>query len=467
LDPQTLLTLSPLLYDLAKVNAPRLVLTLRPQDPIPEWITHLIFLQGTCEIAFQGPKDDVLRQLMGHLQKVKDGKIEPNLDIPLYAGHELGRKLTSKGIEESGWEENQILKASSSTLPKKIKKDEPQIGEALVEMQGAHVKYGTKSVLGNWTQHIDGCQKDGLWWTIRRGERWGIFGPNGSGKTTLLSLVSSDHPQTYSLPIRIFGRSRLPEPGKLGISIFDIQARLGQSSPEIHNHIPRSLTVRQVLENAWSETFRGLPKLNDSARERIDACLRWFKHDFKPSASFSPHSESKDLFSSRDELRSFVETQAQVKPSWAEEILFGELPFSAQRVALFLRAVVKQPDIVILDESFSGMDDGVRDRCLLFLAYGERKRYAYSNSQDGGHVKGRRRIVESNISKAGHVKVSGLSKHQALICISHVKEEVPGSIREWICLPEANTGNPPRIGRLKGPLEEDYRGWNEIWNMSS
>ena len=51
--------------------------------------------------------------------------------------------------------------------------------EALVEMQGVCVRYGNKEVLGSWEQNLEDQRKKGLWWTIRRGERWGIFGPNG------------------------------------------------------------------------------------------------------------------------------------------------------------------------------------------------------------------------------------------------------------------------------------------------
>jgi hypothetical protein len=73
--------------------------------------------------------------------------------------------------------------------------------------------------------------------------------------------------------------------------------------------------------------------------------------------------------------------------------------------------------------------------------------------------------VESDVQRKGEVKVKGLSERQALIVISHVKEEIPGSVREWICLPEANTGKPARFGRLDGPIEGDYRRWGEIWGM--
>jgi ABC-type molybdenum transport system ATPase subunit/photorepair protein PhrA len=470
LDPPTLLTLSPLLRELAEASAPRLVLTLRPQDPIPDWITHVMFLKGNCEVAYHGPKDDVLQQLKSYVKEVQGGNAEPDFHMPLSSMSEVGRRLTANGVEEPASPEGSRSVAFSPvevgeetktsqrheagenvTLSRdgyKLKDTEPRkFGDALVEMEGARVAYGTKAVLGNWTQDVDGESKDGLWWTVKRGERWGVFGPNGSGKTTILSLICSDHPQTYSLPIRLFGRSRLPEPGLPGISIFDIQARIGHSSPEIHNHIPKSLTLRQVLENAWSETFRGVPKLDNTAHERIDACLRWFEEDLRPGqAQATTHQASK------------------TRPSWADELLFGGLPFSAQRVALFLRAVIKNPDLVILDEAFSGMDDGVRDRCLLFLAHGESKQFTYSTSNPDSKDK-ERRIVESDISKSGQVKMGGLTEDQALLCISHVREEIPGSIREWICLPEANTGQPARFGRLDGPIEGNYRRWNEIWGM--
>jgi ABC-type molybdenum transport system ATPase subunit/photorepair protein PhrA len=441
LDPPTLMILSPLLHGLAAANTPRLVLTLRPQDPIPDWITHLIFLQGNCEVAFSGRKEDFLQALRGYSGKRTD------FHIPAQSIHEVGRELTSHGIVEpqSLHPITQALNHEKAAVGKDGSEWEEsqgsKLGEPLVEMSGVRVSYGSKTVLGNWRQQVNGETKTGLWWTIRRGQRWGIFGSNGSGKTTILSLICSDHPQTYSLPIRLFGRSRLPEPGQPGISVFDIQNRIGHSSPEIHHHMPRRLTLRQTLENAWAETFLGTAQLDAKANAAVDTCLWWFEPELRPGASIHPGEDT----------------------AWADELMFGGLPFSAQRVALFLRAVIKKPDLVILDEAFSGMDEMVRDKCMLFLDHGENRTFSYTLDAEN-HTE-QRQIVASEAAKLNSVVVGGLEPHQALLCISHVREEVPGCVREWICLPEANEGRAARFGRLGGPIEADWERWNDIWGM--
>jgi hypothetical protein len=58
--------------------------------------------------------------------------------------------------------------------------------------------------------------------------------------------------------------------------------------------------------------------------------------------------------------------------------------------------------------------------------------------------------------------VQGLQDHQALLCVSHSRQEVPGCVREWVCLPEPSTGQP-RFGRFGGPVASSYQRWEEIW----
>lgn len=423
MDPIVTKHISEVLHRLAEANAPRIVLSLRPQDEIPEWVTHLVYAGEDGVVGQLGPKEEVLRFLKEEYQFVQETGTTKTKGSNAKEVHEVGRLLSERDP-----------KIPADTLPvlsrdgyEKTDKSTPSSGEPLVEMNGVRISYGANSVLGDWHQPTS-SSTPGLHWTVNRGSRWGIFGANGSGKTTLLSLVTSDHPQTYSAPIKLFQRSRLPSPGTPGISIFEIQARMGHASPEVHALFPKRLSVREALESAWSETPISRPKFDEGAESKVEAALKWFEREIRPSFQ---KQESYDE-----------------GPEWAKQTLFGEISFSAQRVILFLRATIRNPDIVILDEAFSGMDDAVRDKCLLFLSWGE-----------GREVDERGRVV--GMGRGGGV-VKGLQEHQALLCVSHSKMEVPGCVREWVCLPEPGTG-PPRFGKFDGPIELDERRWKEVW----
>ena len=441
LDPPTVNILDPLLYNLAKASSPRLILALRPQDPLPDWITHVVQLGSSVQISRQGKKKGVLQALGNE----KGDNIQYRWA--------LAGVVPQRGLPQAfnDWRKHARKERSMSQEGSGENKALDRTGEALVEMQGITVKYGDKLALGDWSLGVNVEIKEGLWWTVRRGERWGVFGPNGSGKTTLLSLICSDHPQAYSLPIKIFDRNRLPRPGQPGISIFDIQARIGQSSPEIHAFFPRDLSLRRTIESAWADTFRGTPRLAYENDIAVDTCLRWFEADLNPA--FTP---------SKIKYRGgFIPTLLLVPRStdWADDIQFGDAPFSAQRIALFLRAIIKKPDLVVLDEAFSGMDAYVRDKCLLFLTWGETKSFATS-----GNLR-ERFVVSTNSNLLSEKIFEGFGQDQALICVSHVKEEVPGIVRDWLSLPEATSGKPARFGQVEGPLERNAKVWSEIWQM--
>ncbi|KAM0717600.1 hypothetical protein Q7P37_007452 [Cladosporium fusiforme] len=387
LDPRTLARLSGVLKGLAERGQPRLVISLRPEDGVPEWISHAVVVDEHLKVLEQGHKKQVLDNTKAYLAHGSGATSEDQLSRDGFLKH-------------------------SPSLPK---------GEALVELNGVRVSYGSNTVLGAWQQ--SDASSPGLWWKLHRGQRCGIFGPNGSGKTTMLSLITSDHPQTYGLPVKLFGRSRLPSPGQPGISVFDLQRKMGHSSPEVHAFFPKDLSLRRTLESAWADAPLAKPTLDDAAKQRVDACLRWFARDLQP----------------QDE--SVGNSNAEQDISWAKEVRFAELAFSAQRLALFLRAIVHRPPLVILDEAFSGMDEAVRDRALAFLSQGEK-------------------------SGGGQGVMEGLGEEQALLVISHAKEDVPGCVREWICLPEPGENKTPRIGELAGPLELNPRGWDEIWGSA-
>ena len=206
LDPPTLQILSSLLHRLAKSKSPRIILTLRPQDPLPDWITHVLCLNYDGSIAFQGMSETFLARkdegiVAGDGQQIYVG-FQPILslskDLPKHS-------LSSENHEQSQQvEKEEMTSSQTSTAGTNIGRDtrseregdsQMQVHglqlpntEPLVQMEGVKVKYGDRKILGNWEQDMGGVAKDGLWWTVSRGDRIGIFGPNG---TTRLSLSTS------------------------------------------------------------------------------------------------------------------------------------------------------------------------------------------------------------------------------------------------------------------------------------
>ena len=158
LDPPTQAALSPLLFDLARASSPRLLLALRPQDPLPDWITHLIYLNPNLHVQYQGHKEEVLGKLGVNMVESSQAKISPK----------------STGLVSNFAKCNGVY-------------TEPFNGvwEPVVQMKNVVIKYGDKQVMGGWKQKISGNTRAGLNWTVLKGERWGVFGPNGACLSSL------------------------------------------------------------------------------------------------------------------------------------------------------------------------------------------------------------------------------------------------------------------------------------------
>jgi molybdate transport system ATP-binding protein len=187
----------------------------------------------------------------------------------------------------------------------------------LADMKDVNISYWGKPVLRNVN------------WTVREGDRWLLLGPNGSGKTTLLSLLTGDNPKSFSQDITLFGRRR-----GTGETIFDIQAKIGHVSPELHYHFPAHRTAKDAILSGFGGTFAPPEKLSQEEVKQYDELVKFFE---------------------------------RVLPEQFLGDRFKELSTSHQRLVLLLRAFVKRPPLLILDEPYQGMDEAAINRAREYL----------------------------------------------------------------------------------------------------
>jgi molybdate transport system ATP-binding protein len=180
--------------------------------------------------------------------------------------------------------------------------------EPVIELHHVTVTYDNHPIL------------DDISWTVRAGERWAVVGPNGSGKTTLLSLVCGDHPQAYSNDVRLFGQRR-----GTGESIWDVKRRIGLVSPELHLYFTEPLTATETAATGFFDVLARRRTTPDQ-----DATLRELLAEFGIAA--------------------------------LAERPFARLSTGEQRLVLLVRALVKRPPLLILDEPFQGLDEQVIER---------------------------------------------------------------------------------------------------------
>jgi len=200
-------------------------------------------------------------------------------------------------------------------LPLKIGKNAVEfLHEDLAILRNVSIKYGEKVVLENAN------------WTIKRGKHFKITGPNGCGKSTLLSLISGDNPQSFVNDITLFGMKR-----GSGETIWDIKKNIGIVSTLFHRDYRVYATALEAVISGFHDTI-GIYR--NPTRLEIETAILWLKlAGIKNSAN---------------------------KP-------FQSLPYGEQRLILILRAMVKHPPILILDEPCFGLEPQCRKLVLDFV----------------------------------------------------------------------------------------------------
>lgn len=295
---------------------PHLLLATERFAEIPEAITHVLEFDKNA-ISFCGKRSEYEKILRNRklTNEKKSFEEKTNFIKNITQLHNVQILHNAQILHNVQTLHNAQISAQDNAPADKTEK-KTQAKTVLVEMHRVNVGWDGKPVLRDIT------------WTLHEGEHYLILGPNGSGKTTFLELITGDNTQVYANDISLFGKRR-----GTGETMWDIKSQLGIVSYRLHveYRMLGNTRAEDVLLSGFYDSIGLYEKATDTQK---DAARSWL--------SLGNFEKKKD------------------EP-------FSRLSYGEQRSLLILRAVIKNPRILVLDEPCHALDEKNRNAVLQLL----------------------------------------------------------------------------------------------------
>jgi len=259
--------------------------------------------QNGIQLLYTTHRSDELLPAITHRLVLKGGRVVEQRKLPVRERGTAAVKSTSQA--DSAPSRDATRGSSDRELVAGARQNSKRDSAALVQIENANVFLERRKVLHSVN------------WTLRAGEHWAIVGANGAGKSTLLKLIAGDLHPALGGRVKRFGFTAKN-------TLWELRRKIGFVSPELQATYREAITGADVIASGFFSSVGLMRMPGLRLRKRVGQLVAQL---------------GLGSLAAKSALR----------------MSYGEC-----RRVLLARALVHQPQLLVFDEPFDGLDAAAR-----------------------------------------------------------------------------------------------------------